>query len=47
MAKGQQKSNREAKKPKKTPADRAKEAAQLTAFSQMARPDAKNGGRKP
>lgn len=46
MAKGQKRSNREAKKPKKTQADRLKEAMQPTLFSQAQRPDPKSGARK-
>jgi len=45
MAKGQKKSNREAKKPKKTAADRLK-ATQESAERQIARMGNKDGSRK-
>jgi len=45
MAKGQKRSNRELKKPKKTPAERAKATASATAtatFAMSVRPGQKN-----
>ncbi len=45
MAKGQKKSNREAKKPKKTTADRLK-ASQAATNTQLARIGDKDGPRK-
>lgn len=45
MAKGQKRSNREAKKPKKTPAERLK-AQQTAAAIQIARMDDKGASKK-
>ena len=45
MAKGQKRSNREAKKPKKTPAERLK-ASQTAAERQVARVGDKNASQK-